>query len=145
MRLKARAECQLMFCVQSIGGSFWAPFLGIEFSLQQRRQGIDKGRGGKGRSPSWNIRRLSRKRLREHLEETRFIDELGWVSPAGLLVATVQLRLISLQMQEKELVSVRDSARWSALTYAMRSIPRGGISASRRWCGKRFQTICCEW
>ena len=23
-------------------------------------------------------------------------------------------------------------------------IPRGGTSASRRWCGKRFQTTCCE-
>ena len=46
--------------------------------------------------------------------------------------------------QEEELVSVRDSARSSALTYATRSIPRDGTSASRRWCGKRFQTTCCE-
>ena len=30
-----------------------------------------EGRGVKGRSPSWNTRRFSRERLREHLEETR--------------------------------------------------------------------------
>ena len=54
------------------------------------------------------------------------------------------LEELILQMQERELVSVRDSARWSALTYVMRSIPRDGTSESRRWCGKRFQTTCCE-
>ena len=49
---------------------------------------MDKGRGGKGRSPSSNTRRLSRERLREHLEETKLIDELGWVCPAGSLETT---------------------------------------------------------
>ena len=51
----------------------------IESNLEQRCQAVDKGRGGDGRSPSWNTRRLSRERLREHLEETTIIDELGWV------------------------------------------------------------------
>ena len=58
----------------------------IELSLENRCRAADKGRGGKGRSPSWNIGRLSRERLREHLEETRLIYELGWVCPAGSLV-----------------------------------------------------------
>ena len=49
----------------------------IEFSLQKRSQTVDKGRGSKGRSPSWNTRPLSRERLRVHLEETRLIHELG--------------------------------------------------------------------
>ena len=62
----------------------------IEFSLERRCQAMDKGRGGKGSSPTWNIRRLSRERLREHLEETRLIDELGWICPAGSLVATMR-------------------------------------------------------
>ena len=51
---------------------------------------MDKGRGGEGRSPSWNSRRLSRERLRKQLEETRFIDELCWVFPAGSFEATVR-------------------------------------------------------
>ena len=49
----------------------------IEFSLQKWRQAMDEGRGGKERSPSWNIRRLSRERLREQLKETRLLDERG--------------------------------------------------------------------
>ena len=61
----------------------------IEFTLEQRCQAVDKGRGGEGRSPAWNTRRLSRERLREHLEETRLIDELGWVCPARSFEATV--------------------------------------------------------
>ena len=48
----------------------------IEFNLEQRCQAVDKGRRREGRSPSWNTRRLSRERLREHLEETRLIDVL---------------------------------------------------------------------
>ena len=62
----------------------------IEFTLEQRCQAVDKGRGGEGRSPSWNTRRLSRERLCEHLEETRLIDELGWICPAGSFEATVR-------------------------------------------------------
>ena len=61
----------------------------IEFNLEQRCQAVDKGRGSKGRSPSWNTRRLSRERLQKHLDETRLIDELGWVCPAGSFEATV--------------------------------------------------------
>ena len=34
----------------------------IELTLEQRCQAVVKGRGGEGRSPSWNTRRLSRKR-----------------------------------------------------------------------------------
>ena len=51
---------------------------------------MDKGRGGEGKSPSWNTRRLCRERLRIHLETTRLIDELGWVEPAGSLEDTVR-------------------------------------------------------
>ena len=43
----------------------------------------------------------------------------------------------SLQNQKEELVSERDSVRWSALTYAMHSIPRDGRTASRRWWVKK--------
>ena len=46
-------------------------------------------RGGKVNSSSWNTKRLSKDKLREHLEETRLIDELGWASPAGSLEDTV--------------------------------------------------------
>ena len=63
----------------------------IEFSLEQRCQAVDKGSGGKGRSPSWNTRRFCRERLRIHLETTRLIEELGWVGPAGSLEDTVRL------------------------------------------------------
>ena len=62
----------------------------LSVPLEQRCQALDKGRGGEGRSPSWNTRRLSRERLREHLEESRLIDELGWVCPAGSFEATVR-------------------------------------------------------
>ena len=34
----------------------------IEFSLEQRCQAVDNGKGGEGRSPSWNTRRLCRER-----------------------------------------------------------------------------------
>ena len=61
----------------------------IEFSLEQRGQAVEKGRGGEGRSPFWNTRRLSRERLRVYLEETRLIDELVGVGPAGSLEDTV--------------------------------------------------------
>ena len=62
----------------------------IEFILEQGCQAVDKGRGGEGRSPSWNTRRLSRERLHKYLEETRLIDELGWVCPAGSFKAAVR-------------------------------------------------------
>ena len=55
----------------------------IEFSIQERSHPVNTGRGGKVRSPSWNTKRLSKDKLREHLEETRLIDELGWVRSAG--------------------------------------------------------------
>ena len=51
---------------------------------------MDKGRGGEGRSPSRNTRRLCRERLRIHLETARLIDELGWVWPAGSSEDTVR-------------------------------------------------------
>ena len=72
------------------GQTFHFLIFSIEFTLEQRCQAVDKGRGGEGRSPSWNTRRLSRERLREHLEETRLIDEVGWVCPAGSFEATVR-------------------------------------------------------
>ena len=40
--------------------------------------------------PSWNTKRLSKDRLREHLEETRLIDELGWARSAGSLEDTMR-------------------------------------------------------
>ena len=46
---------------------------------------MNKGRGGKGRSPSWKTRRLRKDKFREHLEETRLIEELGWAKSAGSL------------------------------------------------------------
>ena len=62
----------------------------IAFSIQERSETVDKGKGDKERSPSYNTRRFSRDRLREHLEETRLIDELSWVRPATSLQDTVQ-------------------------------------------------------
>ena len=47
----------------------------IEFSIQARSHPDSTGRGGKVRSPSWYTKRLSKDKLREHLEETRLIDE----------------------------------------------------------------------
>ena len=49
----------------------------IEFSIQERSHPVNVGRGGKVSRPSWNTKRLSKDKLREHLEETRRIDELG--------------------------------------------------------------------
>ena len=51
---------------------------------------MNTGRGGKGRSPSWNTRRLSKDKLEKHLEETRLIDELGWAKSAESLEDTVR-------------------------------------------------------
>ena len=48
-------------------------------------------RGGKVRSPSWNTKRLSKNKFREHLEESRLIDELGWARSAGSLEDTVRV------------------------------------------------------
>ena len=52
---------------------------------------MNTGRGGKVRIPSWNRKRLSKDKLREHLEETRLIDELGWAMSAGSLEDTVRV------------------------------------------------------
>ena len=49
----------------------------IEVSIQERSHSGNAERGGKGSSPSWNTRRLSKDRLHKHLKETRLIDELG--------------------------------------------------------------------
>ena len=62
----------------------------IEFSIQERSHPVNTGRGGKVRSPSWNTKRLSKDKLREHLEETRLIDELGWARSDGSLEDTVR-------------------------------------------------------
>ena len=55
----------------------------IGFNIEERSHPVSAGRDGKGRSLSWNTRRLSRDKLRKYLEETRFIDELGWARSAG--------------------------------------------------------------
>ena len=57
----------------------------IEFSIQERSHSVNVGRGGKVRSPSWNTKRLSKDKLRKHLEETRLIDELCWARSAGVI------------------------------------------------------------
>ena len=62
----------------------------IEFSIRERSHSVNSGRGGKGRSPSWNTRRLSIDKLQKHLEETRHMDELGWAKSAGSLEDTVR-------------------------------------------------------
>ena len=62
----------------------------IEFSIQDRSHPVNLGRGGKVRSPSWNTKRLSKDKLREHLEETRLIDVLGWARFAASLEDTVR-------------------------------------------------------
>ena len=62
----------------------------IEFSIQERSHPVNAGLGGKGRSPSWKTKRLSKDKLREHLEETRLIDELGWAKSAETLEDTVR-------------------------------------------------------
>ena len=49
----------------------------IEFNIREWNHPVNTGRGGKGRSPSWNTRRLCKDKLQKHLEETRLIDELG--------------------------------------------------------------------
>ena len=48
-----------------------------EFSIQERSHPVNTGRGGKVKSPFWNTKRLSNDKLRDHLEETRLIHELG--------------------------------------------------------------------
>ena len=63
----------------------------IEFSIRKRSHPVNTGRGGKVRSPSWNTKRLSKDKLREHLGETRLINELGWARSAGSLEDTVQV------------------------------------------------------
>ena len=61
----------------------------IEFSIQERSHPVNEGRGSKVRRPSWNTKRLSKDKLREHLERTRFIDELGGARSAGSLEDSV--------------------------------------------------------
>ena len=51
---------------------------------------MNTGRGGKVRSPSWNIKDLSKDKLREHLKRKRLIDELCWAKSAGSLEDTVR-------------------------------------------------------
>ena len=69
---------------------------------------MNTGRGGKVRSPSWYTKRLSKDKLREHLEETSLIDELGWGGSAGSLEDTV----VDIATKARRgTVSVRDSAR----------------------------------
>ena len=62
----------------------------IEFSIQERSHPVNLGRGGKVGCPSWNRKRLSKDKLREHLEETRLLDELGWARSAESLEDTVR-------------------------------------------------------
>ena len=51
---------------------------------------MNTGRGGKVRSYSWNTKRLSKGKLREHLKETRLINELGCERSAGSLQDSVR-------------------------------------------------------
>ena len=63
----------------------------IGFSIQEGSHPLNVGRDSKVRSPSLNTKRLSKDTLREHLEETRLIDELGWSKSAGSLENTVRV------------------------------------------------------
>ena len=80
----------------------------IEFSILERSHPVNTGRGVKGRSPSWNTRRLSKDKLQKHLEETRLIDELGRAKSAGWLEDTVR------------------AARWKVVAACDHSMPRRG-------------------
>ena len=62
----------------------------IEFSIQERSHPVNTVRGSKVRSPSWNTKRLGKDKHREHLEETRLIDDLGWARSAESLEDTVR-------------------------------------------------------
>ena len=62
----------------------------IEFSIQERSHAVNTGRGNKVRSPLSNTKRRSKDKLREHFEENRLIDELGWARSAGSLQVTVR-------------------------------------------------------
>ena len=118
---------------------------------------MNAGRGGKGRSLSWNTRRLSRDKLRKHLEETSLIDELGWARSAGLLEDSVQAArrkvvaacdtqclAVGIDVPGTRCTGGATSCLSCVENASQRSIPRAGTSASRRWCGIRFQTTCCE-
>ena len=63
----------------------------FQFNIQERSHPVNAGRGGKGRRSSWNTRRLSKDKLRTHLEETRLIDELGWAKSTGSLEDTARV------------------------------------------------------
>ena len=41
-------------------------------------------------SPTWNMKRVSKDKLLEHLEGTRLIDELDWAGTAGSLEDTLR-------------------------------------------------------
>ena len=62
-----------------------------------------KGYGRRRNKPLWNIRRLSKERLRVYLVKTRFIDEHGWMEPAGSLEDTVH------RMKKKVVAACDDS------------------------------------
>lgn len=49
----------------------------IEFNMKERSKKLVERKGGRRYRASWNTKRLSRDRLRDFLEETRLIDELG--------------------------------------------------------------------
>ena len=87
---------------------------------------MNTGRGGKGRSPSWNTKRLSKHKFRENLEETRLIYQVGWASPAGSLEDTVR------------------AARWKVVTACDHSMPRcghGRTGDSMYWRNDQFSFL----
>ena len=90
---------------------------------------MDKGRGSEGRSPSWNTRRLSRERLREHLEENRLIDELGWICAARSFEATVR-------SARQKVVAAYD--------YSMPRCKRRQTKGSMYWWNDQLAALCRE-
>ena len=80
----------------------------LEFSIQERRQPVNTGRGGKVRSPCWHTKRLSKDKLRENLKEIRPIDKLDWAGSSGSLEDTVR------------------TTRWQVVAAFDHSMPRRG-------------------
>ena len=119
-----------------------------EFSIQERRHSVNTGRGGKVRSPSWNTKRLSKDKLREHLEETRLIDELGWARSTGSLEDTVRaarrkvVAACDHSMPRHGHGRTGDSMYW--WNDQLSVLRRKCLTARRRFTRSKGDTLLCE-
>ncbi|XP_051170483.1 uncharacterized protein LOC127287535 [Leptopilina boulardi] len=57
----------------------------IEFIVSEKNLGGNNRLQGGSKKPSWNLRRLNIERLAESLAESRFIQELGWMTKPNTL------------------------------------------------------------